>query len=739
MENIDKNEIVKKITSEVLVEVKKSPTKITSEELKNKIQSKINDFFNKKRDNDKKEEKRQFAEDEKFIEEEFRKNCLEDEDEEVDETKEKVFNNFENQQNTIKEEQMLEIIEKKPFFREVSDLYKEEYQKSIKGFGNFINSFQFIKKASIIEKFLTLLFIMLSALISGMMGIALLLVLFFIWQISIIIKVLLELFKRCEKTLIIFSKNIKKRINFNKTSGGFFKRLLFSNLLYSVLLINGILYLCIKGFIIPIDSINKINKLIGNFIAKTTRTISNIFKSPSDLLLSNIKNNALTSGKGTNFEKGISINNGKVFGGSMSYKRKLIQRRRQKRNKADKNRDIQKDVERIFEKGQETQSNDKKPQEENTRNEINNINSKEQENIETRIEKLGLNSDMQNIPASLNLSNMAMESYLMTEIGNLVFNDVIDRVSDMLILQDENKNISTNINKINNDLKEETKEKINNIKNAENNLSNLGYENPITLSSQYKELRDNGIEYPAREILKSQNKNWDSLTQDEKIKAGINVGDIRTGQEDLRDLKHYNEWAKKDGENIEYEFYLSTKLQNAEKDFKQEAQEFKDRYGQDCQQLLEKEMIKQGIPITKSMNDKEFESVVMNIVKKFPEEQQVDMAKDFREHSLTYLELQNCKKDLKQERENNKVNENSVVNNGNLFKKENPLNQEIQETISQSLKSFTETIKEKRATQNIIQNMKNIENSNNENTKSSQINSSKTNSGNSKGNGGISI
>ena len=50
------------------------------------------------------------------------------------------------------------------------------------------------------------------------------------------------------------------------------------------------------------------------------------------------------------------------------------------------------------------------------------------------------------------------------------------------------------------------------------------------------------------------------------------------------------------------------------------------------------------------MNDKDFESVVMNIVKKFPEEQQVDMAKDFREHSLTYLELQNCKKDLKQEK-----------------------------------------------------------------------------------------
>ena len=93
---------------------------------------------------------------------------------------------------------------------------------------------------------------------------------------------------------------------------------------------------------------------------------------------------------------------------------------------------------------------------------------------------------------------------------------------------------------------------------------------------------------------------------------------------------------------------------------------------------------------------------------------------------------------LNMSRENNKVNENSVVNNGNSFKKENPLNQEIQETISQSLKSFTETIKEKRATQNIIQDMRNIENSNNENTKSSQINSSQKNSCNSKGNGGIS-
>ena len=218
-----------------------------------------------------------------------------------------------------------------------------------------------------------------------------------------------------------------------------------------------------------------------------------------------------------------------------------------------------------------------------------------------------------------------MMSNITDDILNHIKNNFKDIIDDKPIrdIQPEIP-LNNNMSKITDDLKTETQEKIDNINSAQNNLNSLGYQDPISLSSQYKDMRDNGVEYPVTETLKAQNHNWDQLSQDDKIRAAINVGDIRAGQEDLRDLHHYNEWTKDEGKNISYESYLSTKLENAQRDCQQESSEFKERYGHDCEQLIQQSMKENNIPLEKSMNNQEFEKVAMDIVKKFPEEKQVE-------------------------------------------------------------------------------------------------------------------
>ena len=120
--------------------------------------------------------------------------------------------------------------------------------------------------------------------------------------------------------------------------------------------------------------------------------------------------------------------------------------------------------------------------------------------------------------------------------------------------------------------------------------------------------------------------------------------------------------------------------------------EFKERYGHDCEQLIQQSMKENNIPLEKSMNNQEFEKVAMDIVKKFPEEKQVEMAKDLREYNLTYVEVQNCKKDLQREKQ---------ISTEKTETEKNDEKREVTEKINHSMKSFVDMVEERRQNNSI--------------------------------------
>ena len=719
MTDVDGNKIVSKLSNEIVDEIKKSNQKVTEKELKSKIDLKIKQIIEKKKLQEEAKKQAQFAKDEKFIEEEFTniKNVI-DEDNEEDNEKDQKYetknNDIKNEVNNIDEVEDNEELnninkdndtEKKPFFLEITDLYKEEYNKSINGFKNFINSFEVIKNASLFEKIFLSLFIIIPALLSGFVGLLLLLIVLVFWQISIIFKAILRSFKKVETFFYDNMKKIKATITSFKNSGGLFKRLIFSNFLYSILCLNGLFYLLMKGMMIPISSLDKLNKILGNLATKTTRGISNVLKSPSELALSSIKNNALSashsnsingfsnsiSGSGRGLRTGLGrFTKNRMRNQAKRRFAKDLQRERAKYNSKSAYMDGRYISEDIFNTKNTTTEN------KNTQNINEDIKTRGEENQE-RLRDLVFDTENQRRPFSYNLSDRAMEDLMMSNITDDILNHIKNNFKDIIDdkpIRDIQPEIplNNNMSKITDDLKTETQEKIDNINSAQNNLNSLGYQDPISLSSQYKDMRDNGVEYPVTETLKAQNQNWDQLSQDDKIRAAINVGDIRAGQEDLRDLHHYNEWTKDEGKNISYESYLSTKLENAQRDCQQESSEFKERYGHDCEQLIQQSMKENNIPLEKSMNNQEFEKVAMDIVKKFPEEKQVEMAKDLREYNLTYVEVQNCKKDLQREKQ---------ISTEKTETEKNDEKREVTEKINHSMKSFVDMVEERRQNNNI--------------------------------------
>lgn len=705
--NSNKNEIINKISNEIIAEVQNSNQKITKKEVENKINKKIQQIIEQKRLKDEIKRKEQFEKEEKFIQNEFTSigNV-----EEYNENEDEKENNIEDEENSNKEKLLdnneennnEEITEKQPFLLTISQLYKEEFNKSINGFKSFIGSFQFIKNTSLFEKILLSLFVIVPALLSGFVGIFIILIILLFWQISILINVFLKFFKGIETHFYNNLVKVKKFIDSLKSDGGLFNKLIFSNFLYSVVFINGILYLFMKGITIPLTSIDMINKFLANVVCKATRTFSNILNTPASIALSNIQDNGLLASKSAK-----SRSYGKSSGGIGFFAKNQAKNRIKKARKTNiKANDLTMNsrymTEAIFE-------NKKAPEPDKNLSQNNELNKQQELTNQERLRDLVIDSENQKRPESYNLSNRLMEEmYFRDMMQNILDNvrnsckdnivDTPDIIPDFDPSMPEIKKDNT-MNKINSDLKMETQEKIDAINSAQNNLNQLGYDNPMSLSSQYKEMRDSGVEYPVTETLKAQNENWDNLSQDDKIRAGISVGEIRAGQEDLRDLHHYNEWTKNDGKDVSYETYLSTKLENAKRDYDQELNEFKERYGEDCSKLIEEGMKEHNIPIEQPMNNQEFEKVAMSIVKKFPEEQQVEMAKDLREYNLTYLEMQNCEKDLNKEKNNEKEKSETE-------KKQEK--EEVTNKISNSMKSFVNVLEEQRKSSQSISNMADI-------------------------------
>ncbi len=559
-----------------------------------------------------------------------------------------------------------EDFEEDKFLLDPAVLYKTELEKSTNGFKSFFMSFSFLKNASIFEKILILIFLLIPALLGGILGLVLIILVFLFWQIDNILKFLLKHFGKIESFFKNSISTLKKKIS--EDAGGFFKKIFFSTFLYSVIMLNGIFYVLIKGIMIPLQSLSGVNKVISNFIAKITRGISNILKGPTQLALTDIEKNNLVSGKGSFLgnSKSAGKTKKKVKGKNNSAKEGFLFGGKQNANLSNKKMNLKGDVNKDDDMASKIFGLDSKTIVSN--GQVGNHNQadlKKIDELEDKMNQLGMNSSMLNMPSTLALSNRLKREAMLEEMRESILRNITNNFDKYIdkdgIISDFKPSFQEKIGKeyselghherILEDINMEKKEKMGVIDSATNNLSSLGYNNPIALSSHYKELRDKGVEYPAKEILKEQNPNWNTLTKEEKFSAAMSLADTRAGQEDLRDLVNFHDHAKENKHSLSCEDHLEKKLENAKLDLKQERIEFQDRYGHNCQELIQQEMKNQGIPSDKVLTDREFKEVATNIVEKFPEQQQIDMFKDLREHSQSYKEARECEKELKYEKD----------------------------------------------------------------------------------------
>lgn len=277
------NNIVENITKNILAEIKQSDKILSKEEIEEKINDKLNSVFDNLDNND-----------------DFDNNNLDflniNQQSENDNSNEILNENNESNDEYYLLEETKHVDNKQTknnkdsFLKDVKSLYKTELNDFIENIKNMFFCFKKFKNCSFFE----FIFILLLVIIPLFFGISILfllfLFLFLFWQLFLIIKILSKYFKKkatsIKKTIRIIKKKIKK---FKKT-GGFFKRIFFSNFLYSIIVINGIFYLIFKNLSIALNSINNINKIISNISAKIAKSISNICTFPSKLILGDFGN-----------------------------------------------------------------------------------------------------------------------------------------------------------------------------------------------------------------------------------------------------------------------------------------------------------------------------------------------------------------------------------------------------------------------------------------------------------------
>ena len=225
---------------------------------------------------------------------------------------EDINDNIEDNNDIIEETDINNTKNNKKFFEEVGNIYKNEFKQSISCFSNVIDSIKLISKTSLFELILVFLFLIIPAILAGCIAFLVVILLFVIWQIYLITKTIYKLFEKVEFSIKDTINNIKIKIKNYKKDGGFFKKLIFSNALYTLLMFNGVMYMIIKGMMLPVKSALDIEKIIANVIAKIEKGITTILKSPSELATANIKSQNLKENRKSKNNKKEILNEKKL-------------------------------------------------------------------------------------------------------------------------------------------------------------------------------------------------------------------------------------------------------------------------------------------------------------------------------------------------------------------------------------------------------------------------------------------
>ncbi len=298
--NMDKDEIIKQITSELLDEIKSSNKVFTSEEVKAKINAKLDAVFNSGVDNG-----NSLDEEDEVLNNEFTKISGNEDSFALNSGIDGDFND-----NVADNEIADKKEEKVKFFQEVADIYKNEFNNSITCFKNALESLKLVRKTSFFETILVVIFLVVPAILAGCIALIIVLILFLLWQLYLITKSIFELLKKAEVSIKGINEKIRKKIRALRGSGGFLNRLIFSNALYSLMMFNGVMYMLVKGLMLPVKSILDVEKILTNILAKIEKGITTVLKAPSELALAGTSAEAAKGRRGAKKEKDAKTKSG---------------------------------------------------------------------------------------------------------------------------------------------------------------------------------------------------------------------------------------------------------------------------------------------------------------------------------------------------------------------------------------------------------------------------------------------
>ncbi|HSQ97105.1 MAG TPA: hypothetical protein VLL98_00085 [Rickettsiales bacterium] len=322
---MDKINIVDQITSEILNDIKTSGKSFSNEEIKEKINSRLNTIF-EEQNNTKEINDINIDKEDEILNNEFTKiesdNYNDDENDNNIDSSILNFNNkdsktFRTKENNeqgfnIKEDEEQE--EKTEFIQDVKDVYKNEVNNFSECFKNAFQSLKLAKETSIFEIILVFAFLSIPAIVAGLWTSAIVLVLFSLWQIYGILNKTTEILKKIETSLKGNIESIRKLIKATKNgSSGFINKLLLSNALYSIIMFNGAMFMLIKGLMLPLKSLRDIDKILSNIINKVNKGIIATLKAPSQLALANTEIQAFNKSRSSISKKQGKIKEKKAF------------------------------------------------------------------------------------------------------------------------------------------------------------------------------------------------------------------------------------------------------------------------------------------------------------------------------------------------------------------------------------------------------------------------------------------
>ena len=688
---INQNDITQKITDELLKEIKESGATFTPEEIKEKINDKLDEFF-REYEREKSDIKRiEEEEKEKNIKSEFTdiEDFMEEDDDKFDSLLETVKNKNLNLQEENQENELLKDVEsencndKKNFFKEFTVLYKSELENSINSFKNAFETFKLMKKTSIIEKVVILLFLAIPAIFAGFITLLFVLILLLLWQIHILLNVFAKFFDKIESSLKETITKIKKKIEVLKNSGGFFNRLIFSNSLYSLIMFNGILYMLVKGIVLPLRSAMEIDRILANLASRGVKLVTTTLRGPSELALANLRGTPLGASKTKT--KGTTKGRDKL---NLKEKNKLKLNNQLKEKQKQKNDKIkERDVNAIkFELVKDKIAKDIAKKLEVAQNQRDPLERKN--TIEERIETLMA-------PSSSKLSNTETVKDIKDDLGKIIFDSVLDSMRDRIFNMEPSKQIENlgnilknNVEKVTLNNRDETERLKNEVISNDAKATQDGVNMAGETISQALNIQNNDINNIIQEqchgynngeinisdmvnnVMENTTGSDGPFTEDQKLETALGIGQMMDSVDDRQSHQLLEEYKNSHPDATATEI-AQKDLEFAKADLRGEIEQFRERYGEDPQKLIAEKMEERGIDADATLTNEQLIDITKEIVKEktdLTEEEKLGMMKDFGEYAGAFIEKERTKEQvsntLKEELQINKSN--SITNHSHV-------------------------------------------------------------------------